>query len=126
MGGPSNHSQQQGFVDWMRGIERRVLTQERRSTRFEVQRTLGPGFGKYAQQVFDWNEEQTWLAGQFWSNVGAFNTPNGTLAWVGSVRSASGVGGVQEVTSMTTLARYHRGFTFNVTGIPTFTSWVAL
>lgn len=126
MGGAQNHPQIQDLNDWMRSIERRLLTQERRSTRYEVQRTLGPGFGKYAQQVSDWNDERAWLSGQFWSDVGAQNTPNSALAWVGTVRSASGFGGVQELIAMDgSLARQVRSFTFTPGGIPTFTAWAA-
>lgn len=127
MGGPSNRAQSQDMSAWMRDVERRLLTQERRSTRYEVQRALGPGFGKSAQQVFDWNDERAWLAGQFFSAVGAFNSPDGTKPWLGTIRVAATVGGVQELVSLDgTLVRYQRSFMFNLNGTPTFSAWSAL
>lgn len=125
-GGVQNHPISIDLDGWMRDIERRLLTQERRSSRVETQRVLGPGFGRYAQQVFDWNDEQTWLSGQFWSDTGAQNTPNSAVPWLGSVRSASGLGGVQEVVSLDgTLTKMIRQFTVTPGGIPTFSAWVS-
>lgn len=124
MGGTSNHTTVVDFNGWMRDIERRVRTQERRSPAFEVQRTLGPGFGKYCTQIFDWNEEATWLTGQFWSPVGAFNTPTLSTIFLGTTLSASQVGGVQSVVSLDgTMSRYQREFMFTPGGTPTFGAW---
>jgi hypothetical protein len=126
MGGIINQPQAQDFSGWMRQIERRMLTQERRSPVFEMTRTMGSGFGKYAIQLFDWNDEQAWQNGQFWSDVGAFNTFNDTIIWIGYVIAASKVGGIQRVTALDgTLLSYQRQFTFGTTGTPTFTAWSA-
>lgn len=126
MGGVQNHPVSIDLNGWMRDIERRLLTQERRSSRAETQRLLGPGFGRYAKQVFDWNDEGAWLSGQFWSDTGALNTPNDSVPWLGTVRAASGLGGIQEVISLDgTLTRMARQFIFTVGGTPTFSAWVS-
>lgn len=124
MGGTLNHVTPDDLNSWMRNVERRLLTQERRSPQFVVTQQLGPGMGKYAKQVFDWNTENTWQVGQYWSDAGSFNSPNTLIAWIGFTRSAAGKGGVQELFALDgSLNQWRRTFTFTPDGIPVFAAW---
>lgn len=126
MGGAINHPIPQNMPDWMRDIQRRLLTQERRSSKAEIGQALGPGIGKTAQRISDWNTEHTWLSGNYWSDIGSVNSPNPAKPWMGTTRTAGGVGGIQEVMAFdATMEQRLRTFTFTTDGIPVFSAWSA-
>lgn len=81
------------FNDWMRDQERRTIGQERRPAINTASDLLGPGIAPMAVFISDWNDDVTAFNGFFASDVGAINSPNPALAWIGySLVDANGSG----------------------------------
>lgn len=82
-----------GFEDWMRNIERRLLNQERRVQITTAADLLGPGVGPNATEVSDWNNDVIDFNGFFFSQPGALNSPDTDHWWMGySLADPDGVG----------------------------------
>lgn len=88
--------------DWMRNVERRLLSQERRPVHASAAALLGPGIASQAVLISDWNNEVIGYNGFFYSQPGAINSPDSTMHWIGSsVVDADGAG-IQQVVSYVT------------------------
>src|SRR5262245_20393256 len=126
MGVSLNHPIPQTMDDWMRLIERRLITQERREPQVQVMQRLGPGLARFAHQVFDWNTENTWFTGHYWSDVGSLNSPDPARQRLGLTRVAADEGGVQQRITHDGSFTRQRSFTYNPdddTQHPTFGEW---
>jgi microcystin-dependent protein len=60
---------------WMRDVEKRILTQERRGTVSEAD-LFGPGFDTHSVELLDWNDDAALANGFWYSEPGAINTPD--------------------------------------------------
>src|SRR6478752_56618 len=85
-------------VDWARGLEKRLLHEERRPAVSTAADIMGPGLGPFAVQLFDWNIDEATFNGMWFSEPGALNAPSVSDYWAGySVGSDVGYG-IQVVT----------------------------
>lgn len=113
--------------DWMRSMERRLSALERRGPGGTLVDRLGHSVRSQARQIVDWNDESTFENGWYFTDIGALNTPNPTLAWIGQTLCARGESGIQQVWSYATGATptcYVRQFHLNDPPVaPTFTAW---
>lgn len=62
--------------DWARGLERRILHEERRPAIRAPSDLLGPGIAPFAIQLYDWNQDEAVFNGFWWTEPGALNTPD--------------------------------------------------
>lgn len=83
MGGQNSWRTNITFDDWMRDMEKRILSEERRPVVKSASDLMGPGFGPYAVETDDWNSDETTFNGMFYSNPGAQNSPDQTKHWIG-------------------------------------------
>jgi len=97
VGGQNNWTIDVDANDWMRGVEKRVLHEERRPQVRSASDLLGPGFAPYATPINDWNTDTAAFNGYFWTPVGALNSPDGARQWIGTTVAYSDGSGVQEV-----------------------------
>lgn len=80
-----NWNTAQDMSTWMRHMEKRVMSQERRPVVSEAADLLGPGAGPYAVHISDWNDEATTFNGTYFSDPadGQINSPNDAWCWMG-------------------------------------------
>jgi hypothetical protein len=73
------------FEDWMRQIEKRLMSEERRPQVNQASDLLGPGSAPRAVLVNDWNSAEATFVGVFYSTpaTGTQNSPNDALYWLG-------------------------------------------
>lgn len=82
-----------GFESWMRAMERRMSTQERRVQISTASDLMGPGVGPNATEISDWNNEVIAFNGFYFSAPGSINSPDPAEAWMGfSIADPDGVG----------------------------------
>lgn len=120
--------------DWMRDVEKRILHEERRPQIRSASDLLGPGFGPYANQTFDWNSDEALFTGSFFSTAGAVvNSPDPAKFWIGEVLSQADGYGIQHVwehrvasdPTNSPIREYTRRFYNPGTGgSPMFSAWV--
>lgn len=67
----------------VRDDQRRFRSLERRYVPQSASDLLGPGFAPTSVQILDWNADETRFNGQFYSPIGAINSPDPGLEWVG-------------------------------------------
>jgi hypothetical protein len=112
---------------WLRNMEKTMIRQERRSQVTEASDLMGPGLGPFAVQVLDWNAEETFFNGFFYSAPGAINSPNGLLWWMGQVIATPDGHGIQQVWNFRDgslpMAKYIRNFTSPTEGLRIFSAW---
>lgn len=81
----------------MRGMEKRVLHEERRPQVRTASDILGPGIAPYCVRIEDWNTDETYFNGFFYSEPGAFNTPKSERYWMGANLATEPGFGLQRV-----------------------------
>lgn len=93
MGGANDWRTAITAEDYMRGMEKRVLHEERRPQIRVASDILGPGIAPYCIRLEDWSAEETYFNGFWYSEPGAFNSPNNTKYWIGySLTTEAGFG----------------------------------
>lgn len=114
---------------WMRKMEKRVNREQRRRTVTEASDLMGPGLGPFAIQILDWNGEETFFNGFFFSSPGALNSPNGLLWWMGQSIATPDGHGLHRVWNFRDaalpMAEYTRNFTSPSEGLRIFSAWTA-
>lgn len=83
--------------DWMRGMEKRVLHEERRPQIRTASDILGPGIAPYCIRIEDWNAPETLFNGFWYSEPGAFNAPKSDRYWIGYSFAIEGGWGIERV-----------------------------
>jgi hypothetical protein len=81
--------------DWMRGQEKRILHEERRPQIRVASDVLGPGIAPYCVRLEDWSADETYFNGFWYSEPGAFNSPDSSRYWIGSSLSTEAGFGIQ-------------------------------
>lgn len=97
MGGSNDWRTQITGEDWMRSQEKRLLHEERRPQVRAASDILGPGIAPYCIRLEDWNADETLFNGFWYSEPGAFNSPNNTRYWIGTSLTIEGGWGIQRV-----------------------------
>lgn len=98
MGGANTHRINIDGSDWMRDMEKRVMSEERRPQIRGASDLLGPGFGPHAIQTMDWNSAETGFNGIFYSVAGqTVNSPDNSTYWIGHVLAQQDGYGVQHL-----------------------------
>ena len=98
MGGQNNWRTGITGEDWMRGMEKRVLHEERRPQIRTASDILGPGIAPYCIRIEDWNAPETLFNGFWYSEPGAFNAPKSDRYWIGYSLAIEGGWGIERVT----------------------------
>lgn len=113
---------------WMRSTEKRLMHEERRPIVRRASDLLGPGFAPYAVQTLNWNSDETQFNGLFFSEVGAENSPDNSMFWIGSVTATRDGRGVQEVWTFDGAEPLHytRSWVTGNNPIPTWSAWTAV
>lgn len=101
IGGQNNWAIDIDANDWMRGLEKRVLHEERRPSIRSAADLLGPGYAPYAVETSNWNSDSAARNGLWWSAANSLNSPNAAKAWMGQTISNSDGTGYQILTEQT-------------------------
>lgn len=97
MGGANSWRTNITGADWMRDVEKRILSEERRPLIRTASDLLGPGFAPYAVLTQDWNAVECTFNGIFYSQPGGLNSPDGSAYWIGDVLAQQAGFGIQHV-----------------------------
>lgn len=128
MTNPSNWAIATNAQEYLRGQEKRLGSEERRPIVRKASDILGPGFGPYAIETFDWNSIETAFNGFWFSQAGAANAPDAIHDWVGHTIGRVEGAGIQVANTYravdwpTTTAR--RAFDTLSGGGRQYTDWV--
>lgn len=115
--------------DWMRSVERRLASIERRPAVQSREQILGETIAPISMQVIDWNARENLLNGWYWSEPPAANAPTLVLPLLGMaiVRMVpDGTrAGIQVLWSeQATPVQYRRTFLLVPDTAPSFGAWV--
>lgn len=93
MGGSNDWRTNITVEDYLRSQEKRVLHEERRPQIRVASDILGPGIAPYCIRLEDWSADETYFNGFWYSEPGAFNSPNPNRYWIGySLTTEEGFG----------------------------------
>src|SRR4029079_993167 len=117
------------FNDWMRDVERRMTSQERRPQ--HVHGLQGPGIGPRATKITDWNDDKVVFNGYFYSDVGSLHSPDPLKAWIGYAVANLDGWGLQQVTSINLSTdvpgtSFQRGFVTPTGSTRVYSTWTAI
>lgn len=86
----------QDFEGWMRQMEKRMTSLERRPVVSTPQDLMGPSLGPWATLIDNANADEASLNGMWYLPVGGDNSPDDTYGWMVLTIAQSGAGyGVQ-------------------------------
>jgi hypothetical protein len=113
-----------GHGDWMRSMEKRVGSQERRQEVRKASDLLGPGLGPYAVALDDWNSPAARFNG-LWFSVDAVNAPTPTGTYLGSTVATQEGAALQEAVRHDgpRTEVWLRHVTSRISGVPLYGSW---
>lgn len=98
MGGANSWRTPVDGADYLRGLEKRVLHEERRPNIRTASDILGPGIAPYCIRLEDWNADETLFNGFWYTEPGAFNAPDNTRYWMGFSLATEAGNGFERVT----------------------------
>jgi hypothetical protein len=130
VGGSTSYRIIQDTEGWMREMEKRLHSEERRPIVRSAADLLGPGFGPKAIEIQDWNDEVPLFNGFYFSEPGALHSPNDTTYWIGYTVCTPDGWGYQYVANhrdgsglVTDPAIYIRTFYASPTAAAIFSAW---
>lgn len=98
MGVQNSWRTSESFSDWMRGIEKRLMHEERRPSVQPASDLVGPGLATYARSVDDWNSDGPIVNGFFYSIANqVINSPDDAMHWIGIVEANPVGQGIQRI-----------------------------
>lgn len=122
----SNRPTSHNMDSWMRDVERRQNSVERRASIRSASQILGPGFGPKASAVTDWNSSMVVFNGYYYSEIGSLNSPSSSLPWVcHSVVDPQGNGWQHIISRDSTGLNYRRFIHTPLGGATIFGAWVS-
>lgn len=80
---PDGHRIVTNGADWMRDMEKRTMTENRRPRITHARDLMGPGLAPRAVQITDWSGPETEFNGVFYTEPNALHTPDPTKYWMG-------------------------------------------
>jgi len=83
--------------DYLRGVEKRLLHEERRPQVRTASDILGPGIGPHCIRLEDWNADETLFNGFWYTEPGAFNQPIEDRYWIGYSLTTDAGNGIERV-----------------------------
>lgn len=104
MAGSNNWRIPANFEDWMRNMEKRVVSIERRPVVQSAKDVMGPSLGPWAVNITDLDSDVAAQNGMWYSGVGATNTPDIAYGWMGWTVAQSIPWGIQVAVKMNTSA----------------------
>jgi hypothetical protein len=84
--------------DLMRDLQKRIMHDQRRPAVTSAKDLLGPGFGPYVVEIFDWDQDSATYNGLWYSQPGATNSPLNDNYWMGMTEGTSNGFGLQWAT----------------------------
>lgn len=114
--------------DWMRGQEKRLMHEERRTHVTVAADIMGPGLGPNAVEITDWSGVETQFNGFYLSAPGtAVHSPDDTKWWLGQTVAQTDGYGYQTVWdyrgSSSPITVYSRKFSTTGAGTRIFSPW---
>lgn len=83
--------------DWFGNQEKRMMHEERRPRVHKASDLLGPGIAPNAVRINDWNGEETFFNGFYYSGPGSMHSPDDSQWWIGESLSELDGYGIQKV-----------------------------
>jgi hypothetical protein len=119
--------------DLMRDLQKRIMHDQRRPAVTSAKDLLGPGFGPYVVEIFDWDQDSATYNGLWYSQPGATNSPLNDNYWMGMTEGTSNGFGLQWATRYRVDSgpwspdMYVRRFYTPVDGVRrSYSNWVAV
>lgn len=99
--------------DYFGHQKKQAAIENRRPVIRKASDLVGPGINANAVRITDFNDTLATYDGFFAADLGALNPPNNVEAFIGTVSSDAGLGGIQSFTGLTSGTYYQRVFVRN-------------